>query len=83
MMVKIHLRFVAYCPLKVRPTDRKITVTANVFPSQLIPFTLMMEAMYSFEASVLKRATRRNIQEDGIHHSHRRENHKSYLALTG
>jgi hypothetical protein len=27
--------------------------------------------------------TKRHIQEDGIIHSHRRENHKSYIALTG
>jgi hypothetical protein len=33
--------------------------------------------------SLLTRATRRNIQEDGILHSHRRENLKSYIALTG
>jgi hypothetical protein len=34
-------------------------------------------------ASVLTRATRRNIPEDRILHSHRRENLKSYIALTG
>jgi hypothetical protein len=28
----------------------------------------------------LRRATRRNIQEDAILHSHRRENPKSYMA---
>jgi hypothetical protein len=28
-------------------------------------------------------ATRRHIPEDGILHSHRRENLKSYIALTG
>jgi hypothetical protein len=40
----------------------------NNFPSSLIPATLMMEAIRSSEASVLKRATRRNIQDDGILH---------------
>jgi hypothetical protein len=44
--------------------------------------TVMMEALSSFEAQVPIRATRRNIQEDDILHSHRRENLKSYTALT-
>jgi hypothetical protein len=43
----------------------------------------MIEALCSFETSVLARVTRRNIPEDGIVNSHRRENLKSYIALTG
>jgi hypothetical protein len=44
--------------------------------------TLMMEQLLSSETSDLTRATRRNIQEDGILHSHFRENLQSYIALT-
>jgi hypothetical protein len=43
----------------------QLLVTPKV-PSLLILFMLMMEAILSFETTLLTRATRRNIPEDGI-----------------
>jgi hypothetical protein len=43
----------------------------------------MMEAIHTSETSDVTRASRRNISENGILDSHRRENLNSYLELTG
>jgi hypothetical protein len=55
----------------------QLLVTANV-PSSPIPVTLTMQAIRSFETSVLTRATWHNIPEYGSLHSHRHKNLKSY-----
>jgi hypothetical protein len=57
----------------------RLLVAANVVPSSPSFIILMMEALRSSETSVLIRATRRNIPEDGILlHKHCREDLKSY-----
>jgi hypothetical protein len=70
---------------KNRRTRKDVSLlhTGKVIPSSLILATLITEAISSSETSVLKTATRCNMPQDGILHSTRRENLKSYVALTG
>jgi hypothetical protein len=67
---------------KLRRNARRLLVTSNV-PSSPIIVTLMMGTTRSSETSDFAGSTRRNIPEDGILHSHRREHFKSYIVLTG
>jgi hypothetical protein len=55
----------------------QLLVAPYVVPSSLIISTLMMEALHSFETSVITSATRRHVPDDGILHSHR-----SHIAQT-
>jgi hypothetical protein len=45
--------------------------------------TDVSEGLSASKTSVLTRATRRNFPEEASLHTHRRENLKSYIALTG
>jgi hypothetical protein len=58
----------------------RLLVTPNV-PSSPILVIRMMEAIRSSEMLVLTRVARRNIPEDGILRSHRRENLISYKPI--
>jgi hypothetical protein len=57
------------------------TLAIPSFHGSRILVILMMEAIIFSETSILTSATRRNIPQDGILHSHRLENLKSYTEL--
>jgi hypothetical protein len=62
--------------IKVKKNWRR---ASNVF----LVVTLIIVAIFSSETLVCTRTTRCNIQEDDILRSHRCENLKSYIVLTG
>jgi hypothetical protein len=67
--------------IRVPRIDELVLVTADVFLNTLILVALMMEAIHSYETSVLTTVTLHHIQEDGALHSHRRESLKSYICI--
>jgi hypothetical protein len=56
---------------------------ASVLPRSPILVTLMMGTIRSLEMSIITRTTLRNSPDDGILHSHSREDLKPYIGLTG
>jgi hypothetical protein len=62
-------------------SSKEKLVTANVVTNSSIVSATRMEIRSSFETSVIKRHSRRHIQEDGIPHSYNHETFKSYSYL--
>jgi hypothetical protein len=76
LMLTVNFQF-----RKILSSGIQLLATANAVPSSLILFIPMMEVICSSEMSVLTRATQRYIPEDGVLHSHQRENLKSYISI--
>jgi hypothetical protein len=51
--------------------------------SDMLPYVALVRKYVPEETTALTRTTRHSIPEDGILYNHRRENVKSYMALTG
>jgi hypothetical protein len=64
-------------------TTIAVTSNGHTLQRNTILSTLIMEAIRFSEKPVLTRITLSNIPEDRILHSHRCENLKSYIPLTG
>jgi hypothetical protein len=82
MVCSVMLRSVALVGIDVSEelSASSIRVTRIGEPGTTLAVTSnLMEAQSSSETSVLTRITLRNIPEDTILHSHRRENLKSYM----
>jgi hypothetical protein len=83
-MEHVTYRRVTYLERSVRRAAcgvrRASAVIANV-PSSPILVTLMMEAILSSETSFRTTSTLRNVPEDSILHSHRRENLRFTILL--
>jgi hypothetical protein len=66
-------------PYRLHLQDRLYSYLLTLVHRSWISYTLKMETIRSSETSVNKISTLCHIPEDGILHSHRRENLKSYI----
>jgi hypothetical protein len=58
----------------------RLLATSHAGSSLADFYTLKLETIHSSETSIHTRSTRRHIPEDGVLHSHRYENLKSYIS---